>query len=305
VAGDPVERLANLVAMLLDVAEPVPLHRVISEVPGYPPNPESARVQFNRDKTMLASEGIEVETIGAGAGAAYRIDPASYYLPDLGLDDDEALALNLAAGAVRLDGDNPDEALWKVGAAGVAGPAMVALPAEPELPVLYEAVRRRRRTTFTYGGTERDLEPYGLLFRDGYWYLSGHDHLRDDLRTFRLDRIDGPVNVGEPGAFRPPRSFDPTQAMPAQPYALAPGTPVEAQVLVAPLMAARVVREVGPDRLRERRDDGSVVVDVPVANVAGLRSWLFGMLDHARLLGPPDLVDEVTSWLDAMAGEGS
>lgn len=68
-------------------------------------------------------------------------------------------------------------------------------------------------------------------------------------------------------------------------------------------MAARVVREVGEEAVRDRRSDGSVVVAIPVLNAEGLRSWLFGFLDHARLLEPPELVDVVTGWLRAMAGE--
>jgi proteasome accessory factor B len=301
VAAGAVERLANLVAMLLDAAEPVPLRRILVEVPGYPVNHESSRVQFNRDKQMLAREGIDVVTVGSGADAGYRIDPADYYLPDLGLDEEEAVALNLAASAVRFDDDDPDEALWKLGAVGAEGPALVALPSDPALGVLYDAVRRRRTATFTYGGASREVEPWGLLCRDGFWYLTGHDRTRAGDRNFRVDRIEGPVETGTEGAFDPRRSFDATLAMPAQPYALAPGEPIDAEVWVGPLMAA----EVGDDKVVERRSDGSIVVTLGVANVDGLRSWLFGLLDHARLLGPPELVDDVTAWLGRIAGRGA
>ncbi|WP_277815391.1 YafY family protein [Streptomyces sp. PRh5] len=37
--------------------------------------------------------------------------------------------------------------------------------------------------------TERDIDPYGVVFHTGRWYVVGHDHLRDSLRTFRIDRI--------------------------------------------------------------------------------------------------------------------
>ena len=36
---------------------------------------------------------------------------------------------------------------------------------------------------------ERDFDPYGIVFNEGYWYTTGYCHLRHDLRTFRLDRI--------------------------------------------------------------------------------------------------------------------
>ncbi|MDQ0798229.1 YafY family protein [Streptomyces sp. B1I3] len=37
--------------------------------------------------------------------------------------------------------------------------------------------------------TERDIDPYGVVVHTGSWYVVGHDHLRDSLRTFRIDRI--------------------------------------------------------------------------------------------------------------------
>ena len=37
--------------------------------------------------------------------------------------------------------------------------------------------------------TERAVDPYGLIFHAGFWYTVGYCHLRQDLRTFRLDRV--------------------------------------------------------------------------------------------------------------------
>lgn len=55
--------------------------------------------------------------------------------------------------------------------------------------------------------TEREVDPYGVVFHSGCWYLVGHDHLRDGLRTFRIDRIVSAT----PGAatFTAPEGFDP------------------------------------------------------------------------------------------------
>lgn len=302
-AVEKVERLANLMALLLDAPEPVRLTSIVSEVPGYPAGFEVARVQFERDKRDLRGEGVDVRTIGSGADACYSIDPATHYLPELDLDEEESVALNMAASAVRLEGDDPDDALLKVGAAGADGPALVALPADPRLPDLYEAVRARRLLRFAYDGVERSFEPYGLLCRDAFWYLLGHDRTRDAPRSFRVDRITGEIDHGEGAMFTVPASYDPAAALPVQPYSLAPGEPIEALVEVDLVVAPRVVREVGEEAVRERRDDGSIAVAIPVLNPEGLRSWLFGFLDHARVLGPPELVTVVTGWLSAMAGE--
>ena len=300
-----VERLANLMALLLDAPEPVRLTSIVSGVPGYPPGAEVARVQFERDKRDLRDEGIDVRTVGSGADARYWIDPASHYLPELGLDEAESVALNLAASAVRLEGDDPDDALLKVGAAGADGPALVALPADPRLPDLYAAVRARRPLRFAYDGVGREVEPYGLLCRDAFWYLVGHDRTRAARRSFRVDRIPGPIEPGEEGSFTVPSSFDAATALPQQPYELSPGEATEATVEVDLVMAPRVVREVGEEAVLDRRSDGSVVVAVQVSNPDGFRSWLFGFLDHARVLGPPPLVGMVMGWLTDVAGEGA
>ena len=57
------------------------------------------------------------------------------------------------------------------------------------------------------GETERDLDPYGLAFRQGCWYVVGFCGLRRDLRSFRLDRV---VQVDLTDAiFERPAGFDP------------------------------------------------------------------------------------------------
>jgi predicted DNA-binding transcriptional regulator YafY len=54
--------------------------------------------------------------------------------------------------------------------------------------------------------TERDFDPYGLVWRSGRWYVVGHCHLRKDLRSFRLDRV---VSVAAlPASFGRPARFD-------------------------------------------------------------------------------------------------
>ncbi|MCO5218277.1 MAG: WYL domain-containing protein [Thermomicrobiales bacterium] len=54
--------------------------------------------------------------------------------------------------------------------------------------------RLRRHLWFRYGrptGDEsaREVDPYGIGNVNGRWYLHGYCHLRQDRRTFRIDRI--------------------------------------------------------------------------------------------------------------------
>lgn len=62
------------------------------------------------------------------------------------------------------------------------------------LIVLSTAAQERHSVALVYRSwgdevTERRFNPYGVVYNEGYWYTVGHCHLRQDLRTFRLDRI--------------------------------------------------------------------------------------------------------------------
>jgi proteasome accessory factor B len=303
VAVDRVERLTDLVALLLTTRVPLTLDHIAERVPGYPEGKDSRHRQFERDKDILRREGVPIEVVGLEGGAfGYRIRPDEYYLPDLALTDEERVALNVAVAAVQLDGGHGRDALLKLGGLERADVTpLAALPALPALPDLFEAHRTKATATFRYGDNERTVEPYALVARRGHWYMIGHDHLRDDLRNFRVDRIDGDVQVGEPGSFTVPAGFDPDQVLPRDPWDLPGDEPVVAEVLVDAVGAPGVVAELGEDVITERRADGSVVVRLQVTHRDGFRSWVLGFLDHACVIAPAELRDDMVAWLTRMS----
>ena len=69
-----------------------------------------------------------------------------------------------------------------------------------------------------HGNTIRAIDPYGLV-RLQHWYLAAHCHQRDDLRTFRLDRIRHLERTTQ--TFPRPDGFDAIAAVAAS-LALAP-----------------------------------------------------------------------------------
>ncbi len=180
--------------------------------------------------TMLQDLGIPVES-GRGRYATYRLRPG-YKLPPLMFTDDEALALTLGLLAAR-----------KLGLM-MAAPAVEGALAKVER-VLPEALRRQvqavqemlifdvvaaqktphhdivvtfcnasqqgrcvhmRYQSYNAPEMERDVDPYGLVYRSGFWYTVGFCHFRQDLRTFRLDRVIQ-VSISE-ATFARPEHFD-------------------------------------------------------------------------------------------------
>ena len=116
-AGDDakLERITDLILALLDAPRPIPLSQLSEEIPGYPEGHEARRQAFERDKRLLREEGIIVESVPIDGVEqfGYRIDPATFFLPDLGLDDAEQAALNLAVAGVQLSDDLGGDALRK------------------------------------------------------------------------------------------------------------------------------------------------------------------------------------------------
>lgn len=308
---DQLERVTNLLALLLETRRPLTLAEIAAELRDQYPAGESAlRAAFERDKALLRSEGVPIDTetlAGDQAGQmAYRIDRRAYELADLGLTDDERQALQLAVAAVRLGTTWGEEALWKVGtvddADDTAGIAAV-LPSIPALAPLYEAVAGRCPAVFSYRGTRRTLHPFGLLGREGNWYVVGHDVDRGEQRTYRVDRIEGDVKVGAAGSFERPAGFDVRQAFPADAKVLGlddPAASPVARVLVDPPRARAVVVEIGESAVVERRDDGSVVVEVPCGNRPAFRSWVLGLAEHACVLEPAEERESLIAWLRAV-----
>lgn len=301
---DALERITNLVALLMATRAPLTLERIGNELAGqYPAGEAAMRGAFERDKALLRDIGVPLETevlAGSEAGkTAYRIDRAKYELTDLRLEPDEQRALQLAVAAARMA--DARFGLLKLGADAGSTPVVVAnIPELPALPLLREAASGRAEVSFMYRGTERVVQPYSLLLRERFWYVIGFDRGHQEVRTYRVDRIDGGVEVGEPNSFERPAGFDPRASFPADPKLIGGEVEARALVLVEPPRASAVVREVGDAAVAERRGDGAVVVEVPCANLDAFRSWLFGLGAYAEVLSPPEVRGDVVGWLGAM-----
>jgi predicted DNA-binding transcriptional regulator YafY len=170
-------------------------------------------------------------TAERGRHGAYML-VAGFKLPPMMFTDDEALAVSvglLAARSLGLAQAGPAVAsaqakLERVMPAGLKSRVRavdetvqleLSEPQTPEnnraLTVLSIAAQEARRVHLAYRSereqrTERDFDPYGLVYRHGCWYVAGMCHLRRGLRTFRLDRVEDvePLTV----AFVRPPGFD-------------------------------------------------------------------------------------------------
>ena len=308
--SERLERLINLTATLLATRRPLTLDELAERLePGYADELTARRRQFERDKETLRELGVPitvelVDTLGGEQG--YRIRPDDYYLPDPGLDPAERAALHLAVTAVEVGGFDPLDALRKLGGAEgeAAGQAVARFELTQHLGDCFDAVTRRCALSFSYRGDPRRLEPYGILHRFGHWYVVGRDRDRDAPRAFRVDRLDGPPDVGPPGTFVAPADVDPTDYLSSDPLTYGDDQPVRARVLVDATRASLVTASLGEDAVVEQRDGGAVVVALDVVNRDAFRAFVLDLLDHAEVLDPPEMRAEIVGWLTALAAGG-
>jgi predicted DNA-binding transcriptional regulator YafY len=301
---DRLERVTDLVLVLLDTRQPLTLDAIAHQVPGYPAEHAARRQAFERDKRLLRDEGIPVltERLAGHEQYGYLIDRESFYLPELDLELDEQVALHLAVAGVHLGDPSGRDALLKLGAAGLGDVRPIASMVPPAALIeLFEAVRTRATADFAYRGELRRVAPVGLWFRFGHWYLVAWDLDRAAVRTFRVDRIEGEVLAGEAGGAQVPEDVDVEAALPDEPWEAEGEDRIEMRVRVDALEARRVADEVGRDKVVQRFDDGSVELALNVSSLASIRSWVLGLLDHATVTAPPAFRDELVAWLTALA----
>ncbi len=185
---------------------------------------------LRRYVTRLEDLGVPITTERGRHGAYLLV--AGFKLPPMMFNAEEAVALSLgllAAGRLGLEASEaavesaqaklervlPDALRGRVLAIGESVTLDLRRPERRSDPgclaALSGAARQRRRVRLRYRtadgrASERDFDPYGIVYRGRGWYAVGHCLLRKGLRSFRLDRIE---SVSErPERFERPADFD-------------------------------------------------------------------------------------------------
>ncbi|MEU5883067.1 YafY family protein [Spirillospora sp. NPDC047279] len=257
-----------------------------------------------------------------GRYGGYRLMPG-FKLPPLMLTDDEATAvvLGLLAGRrVGLPGEATERTLAKV--QRVLPPALrdrvqalqdtlaftlaardATAPGTAALLTLAAAARERRRVRIRYRSfqgeeSERDVDPYGLVFHSGRWYVTGHDHRSGETRTFRVDRV-AAATPGE-DTYEVPEGVDPvqhvTRSLSRVPYQH------EVEVLLETgLEEAR--RRVPASTATLTATDGGVLMVTRAERLDGMAQMLAGLGWPFVVRRPAELRDAVRALADTLRAQ--
>ena len=322
-------RQLSLISYLMAERRPVTATEIRRDVEGYSDMTEDAFARrFYADRAELDALGIHLSVDKPADGFSeqenYSLAPEAFHLPAIAFTDAERAALQTALSL--LDGEfayaEPlrlalQQITWGrpsplgsdvrttigLGITASAGGAELSA----RLAKIDTAIYRRKRIEFEYftmqsGETAmRTVDPYHLLFEGGQFYLVGRSHERDAVRVFRLSRIRGKVAYATKAEhdFQRPVDFDPRRYAGRIPWQLGDrvGT---AEVWVSETIAWYVKRQFGAyGELRDAEDGGRVfVTDYALPRL--LIAWALRFGEHARILGPAELVDEARERVDAI-----
>lgn len=315
----PLERLLNLVALLLETKRPLTYEEIGNTLGAYDQqDAASAKRQFERDKDTLRQIGIPIEVASTDAwdvDQAYRIPKERYELPDISFTPEEVAALFVAAHAAGEEGEAA-QAFRKL-ALGAESGMLAALSGQaaptgidasgPHLRQVAEGVSGHRRLRFRYRPAEgeegdREVDAWGLVFRRGAWYLIGGDRDRDQPRAFRLSRITSEV-VDAGAGDAPPKDFRAGDYLSAGPWGV--GEPdTTARVAFSPKVAWWALAGIPGSRTLETRPDGWTEAEVPAASGESFVSWVLSFGPDAVVLSPDPVRRTVVGALERVRASG-
>jgi predicted DNA-binding transcriptional regulator YafY len=333
------ERLLNLLTLLLNTRRPLALRqlREMEEFGAYScGDPKSGERAFERDKAILVELGVPLRWISPESEdgydsddsvGGYVIDRHRYFLPELDLDPGDRALLSIAgSAAVALD-EFPKKtalvrALAKLGFDVDEGNAPRTLAHVPVtgsrklsasmLDTLQESVASRRRIRLHYEDrsgqpSERVVDPFGLYYRQGAWYLVGYCHLRQDERTFHAGRIqqikwhrNEKSHDHSAPDFDIPADFDLSKRARIKPWEFPLQTPEVVYILLQPRLVP-ALQEIFGEPTHTQHTDSHSIITLTVSHPQALVETLLPLGRDAQVLSPSHLREQIGSIYRALA----
>ena len=160
---------------------------------------------------------------------------------------------------------------------GVGSSVAIDIPDPEFLKVVEQATRDRECIEIEYYArwadevSVRTVEPYETVNVSGDWYLRAHCRLRDDHRTFRVDRIEALELTGETHTRSDPgnEAFTGDEEAPVVTIEM----PNSSRWMIEPLEASVI------------EDEEKLVVEIPVSSTIFLERLMLRLGPDARVVG--------------------
>ncbi len=167
------------------------------------------------------------------------------------------------------------------------------------LRLLREAFHQRRKVRITYRkaaepeASTRVICPYGIVFASGMWYAGARDEGADDVRIFRLDRVEGVEQLE--ARYESPREFS-LERVVRDGRAFQSAGAGTLRVRYSPKIARWIAEREG----KTVADDGSLVVEHPLADNEWAVRHVLQYGPDAEVLEPKDVRDAIVRRLEGI-----
>jgi len=171
----------------------------------------------------------------------------------------------------------------------------------PNLEKLRRAVREHRRVNINYRRSTnphpqcREIDPYAIIHRWGWWYAIAFCQLRQETRTFRVDRMETVDLTAQ--NFQIPTEFDVHTYM-ANEWKSQPQITMRMRFAPEGAHIAHYNRAYWD--LLQDESDGSVLVTMSVPDLNWAASNVLAYGPWVKVLEPPELCSMVAEWARAI-----
>jgi predicted DNA-binding transcriptional regulator YafY len=139
--------------------------------------------------------------------------------------------------------------------------------------------------------SERRVDPYRLWYVNNGLYLMGHDHLKNGLRVFAVERILSVKTTNQ--RFELPEDFN-FERLTEAAFNMVWGEAQQVKIRFSPLQAPYIrERTWHPSQRIDAAEDGSLVLTLKVADLGEVKRWLIGFGSEAEVLEPHELAEEI------------
>jgi predicted DNA-binding transcriptional regulator YafY len=259
---------------------------------------------IKRDINLLGEAGLAIET-SAGIRFMNKIK-----LPEINFTHNEAISLMIALSELKryinFDGQL-DQVKDKIAEiipnnllkivekieerVGIYhGTDNVALRSSDQLNPLISCLIDNRKISIKYNSRNsnninwRKVSPYGLFFRRRAWYLVAYCELRDEIRTFRLNRIIEWEHHRQ--YFKLPCDFNLDNYV-MKSWEVMRGDPAKIKVIFSARVSDLIMEAVfHKEEVKEYLDDGSVVYKIEVKGWKEVFLWILSYGSDAEIINP-------------------
>lgn len=271
-----------------------------------------------RDLQVLESLPVQLYTDKQGKESYWKIDPDYRNKLSVPFSLSELLSLYLAQDSIRsLDGtvfhDSLQSLFEKVWAVlpkplfkqmvELRGSFFSGIPAQKNygvhrefIKIIQEGIEGRKVLQLLYhprdqSPAERRVNPYAVHLHNGSLYLIGHCHLRKDIRTFVVDRMQK-IKLTE-DSFTVPPDFS-LESYLRHSFGMFTEELVRVKVCFHKSLTRYLLeRRWHPSQKNRKLKDGSLELAFEVAGTKEIKTWIMGFGAIAKVLEPVSLVKEI------------